>query len=189
MIIEQAEKAGVFSRSNISKKKFPFNYIYTGMDYPGISGFLGLRQKGVTPEKPVPASKTKPLGDLLLWLYGKDTSNTPSLIRSQNPDLKTLDTVLLTEAGVRALRDGLPLTVAHDISQGDGRLFRKALQQAKQSLQKALGTLTTGFDSNDADMISTAQDVQSLAADLIDGMNKKRTKDRRDGKGKTTTRN
>ena len=186
MIVEQAEKAKVFSRKDIAKNQFSFNYIYTGMDYPGISSFLGLRQKGVTPEKPVPASKMKPLGDLFLWLYGKDSSNTPSLIKSQNPDLKTLDTVLLMEAGVRALRDGLPLTVAHDISQGDERLFRKALQQAKQSLQKALGTLTTGFNYNDADMIVIAKDVQDLAGDLLDGMTTKKVKDRRDGKNKTS---
>src|SRR5271165_800657 len=136
MIVEQAEKARVFSRADIARNKFSFNYIYTGMDYPGIVGFLGLRTKGTTPEKPVPTSKVKNLGDLMLWLYGRDSSDTPSLIRSQNPDLKTLDTVLLTESGVKALRDGLPLTVAHDISQGDERLFRQALQQAKQALQK-----------------------------------------------------
>src|ERR1039458_7165774 len=153
MIVEQAEKAKVFSRSDIAKKKFSFNYIYTGMDYPGIIGFLGLRSKGVTPERPIPPTKFKPLGDLMLWLYGKNSSNTPSLIRSQNPDLKTLDTVLLTEVGVKALRDGLPLSVAHDISQGDERIFRQSLQQAKQALQKAHGTLTTGFKSTDADML------------------------------------
>jgi hypothetical protein len=83
MIIEQAEKAKVFSRSDIAKKKFSFNYIYTGIDYPGISGFLGLRNKGVTPEKPVPVSKMKPLGDLLLWLYGKNSSNQVTESRSE----------------------------------------------------------------------------------------------------------
>ena len=182
MIIEQAEKAKVFSRSDIAKKKFSFNYIYTGMDYPGISSFLGLKSKSVTPEKPVPASKIKPLGDLLLWLYGKDTSDTDSLIRSQNPDLKTLDTILLTETGVKALRDGLPLTVARDISEGDERLFRKSLQQAKQSLQKALGTLTTGFTSNDSDMVRVAADIQSLAHDLIEAMTIKKARDKRDAR-------
>ena len=189
MIIEQAEKAKVFSRSDIAKKKFSFNYIYTGMDYPGISSFLGLKSKGVTPEKPVPTTKMKPLGDLLLWLYGKDSSNTDSLIKSQNPDLKTLDTILLADAGIKALRDGLPLTVARDISEGDERLFRKALQQAKQALQKALGTLTTGFNSSDTDMIKVAADIQSLSNDLIEAMTTKKARDRRDSKKENVTRN
>ena len=184
MIVEQAEKAKVFARTDIAKHKFSFNYIYTGMDYPGIVGFLGLRTKGTTEEKPVPSSKIKNLGDLMLWLYGRDSSETPSLIRSQNPDLKTLDTVLLTETGIEALRDGLPLSVAHDISQGDERLFRQALQQAKQSLQKALGTLTTGFNATDTDMLKIAGDIESLAHDLVEAMTIKKSRDRREEKNK-----
>ena len=189
MIVEQAEKAKVFSRADIAKNKFSFNYIYTGMDYPGIIGFLGLRTKGVTPKNPVPPSKVKHLGDLMLWLYGRDSSDTKSLIRSQNPDLKTLDTILLTEAGVKALRDGLPLSVAHDISQGDERHFRQALQQAKQALQKALGTLTTGFKSTDADMLGVAGDIQSLANDLVEAMTTKKAREKREAKKEKATRN
>jgi hypothetical protein len=182
MIVQQAEQTKVFSREDIAKNKFSFNYIYTGMDYPGVIGFLGLRTKGATPEKPVPHSKVKNLGDLMLWLYGRDSSDTPSLIRSQNPDLKTLDTILLTDTGIKALRDGLPLSVAHDISQGDERLFRQALQQAKQALQKALGTLTTGFNAADSDMTETARDIESLAHDLVEAMATKKSRDRREAK-------
>lgn len=36
MIVEQAEEANVFKRSDIAKNSFHFNYIYTRMDYPGI---------------------------------------------------------------------------------------------------------------------------------------------------------
>jgi len=184
MIVEQAEEAKVFKRSDIAKNKFHFNYIYTGMDYPGIINFLGLRNKGATDRKPVPTSKVKNLGDLMVWLYGRDSSDTQSLIRSQNPDLKTLDTVLLTDAGVKALRDGLPLSVAHDISQGDERIFRQALQQAKQALQKAHGTLTTGYASGEDDILRLAEDVDSLAHALVEAMEAKKAKDRRDARKK-----
>jgi hypothetical protein len=184
MIVEQAEDAKVFKRADIAKNKFFFNYIYTGMDYPGIINFLGLRTKGATDRKPVPTNKVRNLGDLMVWLYGRDSSGTQSLIHSQNPDLKTLDTVLLTEAGVKALRDGLPLSVAHDISQGDERIFRQALQQAKQALQKAHGTLTTGYASGEDDMLKLAEDVDSLAHALVDAMVAKKTKDRRDARKK-----
>lgn len=184
MIVEQAEATNVFKRSDIAKNKFHFNYIYTGMDYPGIISFLGLRSKGVTDRKPVPAKKVKNLGDLMAWLYGRESSDTQSLIRSQNPDLKTLDTVLLTEAGVKALRDGLPLSVAHDISQGDERIFRQALQQAKQALQKAHGTVTTGYISSEDDVLRLAEDVDSLAHALVEAMEAKKAKDRRDARKK-----
>lgn len=182
MIVEQAEEAKVFKRSDIAKNKFHFNYIYTGMDYPGIVSFLGLRSKGSTERKPVPTGKLKNLGELMVWLYGRDSSDTQSLIRSQNPDLKTLDTILLTDSGIKALRDGLPLSVAHDISQGDERIFRQALQQAKQALQKAHGTLTTGYSSSEDDVLSLAEDVDSLAHALVDAMVTKKTKDRRDAR-------
>src|SRR5260370_12396434 len=136
------------------------------MDSTGISSFIGLGSKG-TERKPVPFAKLKNLGDLFLWLYGSDSRHLPSLIRSQNPDLKVLDEVLLSDKGVRALRDGLPLSVASDISQGDERIFRQSLQQAKQSLQKALGTLTTGYALDDAETLRLAHDVERLAHDLV----------------------
>ncbi|MGD1082909.1 MAG: ParB N-terminal domain-containing protein [Candidatus Sulfotelmatobacter sp.] len=184
MIVEQAEEAKVFKRTDIAKNRFHFNYIYTGMDYPGIINFLGLRSKAATDRRPVPSNKVKNLGDLMVWLYGRESSDTESLIRSQNPDLKTLDMVIQTEAGVKALRDGLPLSVAHDISQGDERIFRQALQQAKQALQKAHGTLTTGYASGEDDVLKLAEDVDSLARALVDAMVAKKTKDRRDARKK-----
>lgn len=175
MIVEQAEKARVFDRADIAKTRFYFNYIYTGMDYPGIKSFLGLGARGTTERKPV--ANVKNLGDLFLWLYGSETQDIPSLIHSQNPDLKHLDEVLLSDQGIRALRDGLPLNVARDISQGDERIFRQAVQQAKQSLQKALGTMTTGYSAEDAEALKLAHEVEDLARDLVDAMSQKRRKD------------
>ena len=182
MIVEQAEKTRVFSRADVGKSKFYFNYIYTGMDYPGISKFLGIEGKGTSQRTPVPSSKVRHLGELMGWLYGKESTNQPSLIQSQNPDLKTLDTVLQSDDGIRALRDGLPLSVAHDISQGDQRIFRSSLQQAKQNLQKALGTLTTGYETGDLETLKLAQDIEDLARDLVDTMQQRRSKDRRQPK-------
>jgi hypothetical protein len=184
MIIEQAESARVFDRSDVAKIRFHFNYIYTGMDYPGIRSFLGLeRRAGTEPHrKPVPSGKLKNLGELLVWLYGSKRLNKHSLIKSQNPDLKILDTILQADKGIKALRDGLPLAVAEDISIGDERLFSKSIQQAKIALQKALGTVTTGFAANDAEALRVAGDVESLARDLMDAMTQKRTRGIRESK-------
>jgi len=113
------------------------------------------------------------------WLYGKESTNQPSLIRSQNPDLKMFDSVLQSEDGVNALRDGLSLSVASDISQGDPKIFRSSLQLAKQNLQKALGTLTTGYESDDAEALRLAEDIQELAQDLVDRMYQQKSRERR----------
>ena len=174
MVIEQAEREKVFDRKDIAKSEFYFNYIYTGIDYPGIRKFLGIDEGKLASKNPVPRGKIKNLKMLCEWLYGNETQSKPSLIKSQNPDLKKLDEVLLSENGVRALSDGLPLAVAHDISLGDERLFRQALQQAKQALQKAHATLTTGFTTKDSEALAMANDIEHLASDLVSGMLEKK---------------
>ncbi len=179
MIIDQAERAKVFDRRKTTKRKFHFNYIYTGMDYPGIRAYIGLEQVPKDVSKPVPGSKIHNLGELLIWLYGDRDKHRDSLIKSQNPDLKKLDTALSSGEGIKALKDGLPLDVAKDISLGDERLFRYSLQQAKVNLQKALGTLTTGFIPTDKEALSLATDVEELARDLVDSMTQKKTRETR----------
>jgi hypothetical protein len=178
MIVEQAEKSKVFARANIAKSKFHFNYIYTGMDYPGIQSFLGLEQKGATQKSPVPGRKLSNLGLLMTWLYG-ERAGKPSLIKSQNPDLKNLDRVLQSEDGIRALRDGLPLYVALDISLGDEKIFVQSLQQAKAALQRAYGTLPTGYSSDDPDALKVALTIEQLAGELVDAMRLKRKRNER----------
>lgn len=177
MIIEQAENAKVFSRQDVSASKFHFNYIYTGMDYPGIRGFIGL-SKSTSTRTPVPKDRVKELGELLGWLYGKKSGNKLSLIKSQNPDLRRLDGVLQSERGISALRTGLPLQVAEDISLGDDNIFRQSLQAAKHGLQRALGTLTTGYDTADTDALRTAHDLETLSHDLVDAMRQKKNRER-----------
>jgi hypothetical protein len=180
MVIEQAEKAGVFDRKEISKPSFYFNYIYTALDYPGFNSFLGLESKTSTAHDPVPKNKVKQLGEVCEWLYGNSKRDKQSLIRSQNPDLKTLDSILTSKTGVEALRDGFPLGVAKDISLGDEKLFRQGLQQAKLALQKAHGTLVTGFLTSDSELIKLATEVEDLASDLLATMIQRRKKARRD---------
>jgi len=185
MIVEQAESEKIFNREDVAKSKFHFNYIYTAMDYPGLSHFIGLK-KGDTSRKPIPKAKLPNLKEALGWLYGRDSSNQESLIKSQNPDLKTFDGILQSEDGIKALRDGMPLSVAHDISLGDEKLFRQSLQNAKIQLQRASGTLVTGFDSDDTEAIRLGQDIELLISDINDAMTqkKKRTRLSRDGKTK-----
>ena len=177
MVIEQAERTGLFDRKDVFKNDFYFNYIYTGISYPGFRKFLGLRDSERASRDPVPKPKHRHLGELLLWLYGSSSKGLASLIKVTGADLKTLDLVLrLDPKGIEALRDGLPLAVAHDISLGDERLFRASLQGAKHQLQKARGTLSTGYAPNDSDSLVTAQEISNIAEDLLDEMKSKRSK-------------
>ena len=72
--------------------------------------------------------------------------------------------------------------MAEDISIGDERLFSKSIQQAKIALQKALGTVTTGFQADDTEAVRVAGDIEKLASDLMDAMRQKRTRETRESK-------
>jgi hypothetical protein len=173
MVIEQAEKEGLFKRENTTKGKFPFNYIYTALENENFRDFLGLDEKKRDNPSPVPKQKLKHLGELLLWLYGDKERDIPSVIKSQNPDLRILGATLTNEKGAKALRERLPLAVAHDISLGDEQIFRTAIHDAKTALQRAHATLTTGFDSSDRDAKELAIELERLATDLVDQMEQK----------------
>lgn len=170
MVIEQAEKAKVFSRKNTYKDKFYFNYIYTALDNASFRKFLGIDAKSRSSRKPVPPTKQANLGDLCLWLYGDDKKHVEPLIRSQNPDLRILGETISQPSGIKALRDGAPLGVAYDVSLGDIHLFRAALRDGKQSLQRAHATLSTGYRPTDQDLVDQARDIERLASDLVDEM-------------------
>ncbi len=166
MVLEQAEKAGVFSKEDRAKKHFSFSHLYTGLDYPGVQTFLGLsKEKSLSTRSPVPRSKLKNLGEFCEWLYGSQSRQKPPVVTSQNPDLRILQDVLQTRDGIAALRRGLPLSVARDISKGDEQLFREAVIAAKQSLQEARGKLLTGY-RGEVDLLRTAEELVGLAENI-----------------------
>jgi hypothetical protein len=173
MVIRQAEEAKVFLRENRYKSSFSFSHLYTGLDYDGFKKFLDLTDAATEAEKPVPKSKLKNLGELCKWLYGDKRDKTRPLIESQNPDLAILDEILQKDAAIDTLRNGLPLKVAHDVSRGDERIFRESLQEAKRVLQTVLGTLTTGFNKEDAELLRTANQVADLVDSIVEQMEKK----------------
>jgi len=172
MVLEQAEEKGVFDRDDRYREHFSFSHLTTGLGYVGIQGFLGLPRgdRTIGKRRPVPPERIRQLGEFLVWLYGRESDGTLPVIRSQNPDLRRLDEVLKNKEATAALRKGLPLSVSLEISKGDERVFRESLVSAKQSLQKARGTVLTGYDGNE-DLRQTAEDVLELSRSLIEDMN------------------
>jgi hypothetical protein len=172
MVLAQAEKAEVFDREDRTKEHFSFSHLTTGLGYAGIQTFLGLPRgddRTIGKQRPVPKTHIRQLGELLVWLYGRESDDTPPVVQSQNPDLRRLDTVLKNKQATAALRKGLPLTVSLEISKGDERVFRESLVAAKQNLQKARGTVLTGYDGNE-DLLSTGQDIVELSTSLLQDM-------------------
>ena len=172
MVIDQAETTGTYHRSLKYKSHFSFSHLYTGLDYDGISSFVRLRSASVESRTPVPKSHLERLGELCIWLYGDSTQELQPVVQSQNPHLRQLDEVVQSKTALMALREHMPLSVALEISYGDEAVFRRALVQAKDALQKARATLSTGFDG-DRGLVSLADQVSDLAVDLWEEMERK----------------
>jgi hypothetical protein len=169
MVLEQAQRTGVYRKNDRTKKHFSFSHLYTGLDYPGIQKFIGLSKEGSFTRSPVPRSKLQNLAELCAWLYGSQSRQKKPVVASQNPDLRILDEVLQSRNATAALRRGLPLLVAKDIGKGDELLFRESLVSAKQYLQEARGKLLTGYQG-EKDLLDMAQEISELAHKICEEM-------------------
>ncbi len=170
MVLEQAERAGVFDREDRWNTRFAYSHLWTGLGYSNIQSFLGIKAQRAFEPNPVPRGQLQNLRELCLWLYGSKTSNKRPLIRSQNPDLRNLDEALGSRNGVAALRAGLPLETSLKASRGDERLLREAIVVADQNLKEARGLVPTGF-KGDADLLAKAAAIQTIATSIVEDMN------------------
>lgn len=164
-VLEQAEHQSGFDADDRVKSKFSFSHLYTAVQQPEFQKFLGITPEGSLRPDPVPRNKMSELAQLMVWLYGKKSTNTSPLIQSQNPDLNTLREVISKPSSLSALRTGLSLDTAFEIGLGDARRFRDALTRAGEELRQAKGTVTTGYDG-EHDMLLLIEDIAKLAVSI-----------------------
>jgi hypothetical protein len=169
MVLEQAEREGIFDRNDSWAKRFAYSHLWTGLGYAGVQSFLGLHTEGAFVPNPVPKRHLSDLGDLLLWMYGSKARNVQPIVRSQNPDLRNLDEALRKKDGVAALRAGLPLQIALKASQGDERLLREALVKAEVTLKEAIGLIPNGFKEQ-SDLKERAAGIATIAKSICEQM-------------------
>ena len=173
MVIEQAEDLKVFHRDDRTRRHFSFSHLYTGLDYDGISDFIGLRPETDEDQTPVPVEKKEELGELCRWLYGSKKAEIHPVVVSQNPHLRQLDAIVSNKEALAALRGGSGLDYAFEATRASSTVFTESLVAAKQHLQKARGILSTGYDGSE-EVLRIAGTVAALAEDLYDEMNRKR---------------
>lgn len=178
MVLDQAEKSGVFSRDDRWNTRFAYSHLWTGLGYSGIQEFLGLTaEKGFEPN-PVPKKQLSNLGELCLWLYGSKERELAPLIRSQNPDLRQLDEVLKSKDGIASLRAGVPLKTALDISRGDERRLREAIVLAEEKLKEARGLIPTGYQG-DKDLLTRARAISIIADAILEEVEERASSEKR----------
>lgn len=170
VLLEQAEKAG-FNREDRKANRFNFSHLYTAADQQQYQKFLGIDSEGSLKRDPVPKSKLDDLKQLMVWLYGSKSDDKAPLIRTQNPDLNYLREVIGNKTGLAALRSGLPLERALQISRGDTQIFRQALLKAKVSLQEAKSVVTTGYEGDEEDdalMRDVRKTMESIESEMTE---------------------
>ncbi|MCE7041726.1 ParB N-terminal domain-containing protein [Dyadobacter sp. CY312] len=172
-VIEQAEQLGKFNRTDISANRLYFSHLYTGLTYEGFKDYLGIKDISEDTKNPVPEDKWDHLEELLTWLFGSRKKEVDAVILSQNPDLRRLDAVIRNKEATYALRDGVPLIQAYELSQPKNETFEQSLLEAKRALQKAQSFQTEGFDGKDVAMLKLAATVAKMADELYDTMEKK----------------
>ena len=177
MVLHQAESSGVYYIEDRWEKHFAFSHLYTGLGYKNVQEFLNIDNDTSFQPNPIPEDSLKDLGYFLRWLYGQKSTNTRPLIQSQNPDLRRLVDALGYETGLIALKRGLSLDIAEEISTGDEELFRANLMDARRHLQYARGKQLTG-DRGDIDTLQIAQEILDLADLLVLEMEAHRRKER-----------
>ena len=178
MVIEQAEQMKVFNREDLWYNHFSFSHLYTGITYPGISGFIGLRSETDEQPDPVPAEKGQELRELCLWLYGSKREETRPVIQTQNPHLRQLDAVVANRESLAALRSGSSLEIAFEASRPSSNVFEESLLAAKRNLEKARALLSTAYDGSE-ELLRVAGTVANLADDLYEEMERKRNPGRK----------
>jgi hypothetical protein len=171
-VIEQAESWQVFDRSDRVRNHFSFSHLYTGISYPGISAFIGLKPETAESTDPVPEDKKSELGELCLWLYGSKRESVFPVIGSQNPHLRQLESVLGNQESLAALRGGVNLQTAFEISRPSSNVFEESLLASKRNLERARGLLSTGYDGSNQ-LLRIANEVADLAEDLWSEMDRK----------------
>ncbi len=165
MVLNQAREQADYDIEDRGKKHFSLSHLYTGLDYTGFQQHLGLKKDAGCTQHPVTKKKLSNLKELMTWLYGSKTEGIAPIIKTQNPDLRTLDTVLQNPRSLASLRSGLELENAHKVGLGETKRLREALTRARYELQQANGLILEGY-RGEKDLLDTAENIQRLADNI-----------------------
>jgi len=169
VLLEQAEKMAGFNRDDRVRNRFYFSHLYTAADYTEFLEFLGTNEKDSLKDNPVPKKHLSDLKELMVWLFGSKADGKEPVVQKQAPDLGHLRSVISNRQALSALRSGRSLDRAYAISLGDSRRFQDALAAAKDALQEAKGTVTTGF-KGEKDLFSDMEAIEQLVGSIAQEM-------------------
>jgi ParB-like chromosome segregation protein Spo0J len=172
VLLEQAEKMTSFRREDRIANRFHFSHLYTAADQKEFQSYLGIDPDRSLKDSPVSKSHLPQLGELMVWLFGSRSEGKSPVVEKQNPHLRYLRLALGNRQALYALRSGISLQRAYEISLGDDRRFQEALVRAKDAMQEAKATVTTGY-KGEKDMLKVMDGLLDLANSISKEMRQK----------------
>ena len=177
-VLDQADNENVFSVEERTTKKFPFSHLYTALSRSEYMSYLGL-DDGWTRFDPKPnpiATQNLPkLKDVLHWIFGSTKDDERPVVRSQNPDIKNLATVLAHSAAVHVLREQRDLDKALAQATPPEEKLSSALVRTLSYLQEAVNNLRA-FDGSDRSLFEIVEEISELVETLRSRMTEKMDK-------------
>ena len=170
-VLQQSQKFG-FDMDARSSKHFAFSHLYTALARPAVRDYLGVGEVPgvkVLQRNPVPPSHGQRLLRFMSWLYGQ--KDEPAVIRSQNPDLNRLTTVLGNRAATAMLETKRDLDKAHDETEDKTVLFGQALMQATQHAEDA--SRLVGHYEGQKDQLKAGDNLRKTAVSIWYAMERK----------------
>jgi len=177
LVLEQAEEERLFDiKDRYNRGRFAFSHLYTALGRKEYQEFLGLTKgwNHSPDEQPIEGKKTPQLKEVLTYFYGSKQNNQPSLIKSQNPDLKNLGEVLIHEIALAKVRGGADLKAAHNEVRGAGEVFSEALVQASLKIDAAIDLLAK-YDGSSS-LLSISKELAEKSDILFQTMQRKHDK-------------
>ena len=138
LVLKQAERNEIFDISDRKKTgPFGFSHFYIALGRVEYRRFLGLEKEWNRHPviDPVDEEHISELQEILRYLYGSKKDNIDSVIKSQNPDVKNLGTVIDNQVAVDILRATNELNSALDEARPPGDIFQDALLIAYNKVQ------------------------------------------------------
>lgn len=173
MVLRQGEKITRFSREDIYSKTLNFSHLYTIISYPDTQKYLGIdkfKPSEAFPENPVPEEKKAELEDLLTWIFGSKSLKRESLIRSQNPDIRTLDAIIGNRNALMYLKEGNDLISSFEYTKKENLRFENHIIKAEINIRGAKSLDDTY--KGDQTLKAKVKSIIEIATDISNKMEK-----------------
>jgi len=176
LVLNQAESEKLFEISDRTKSgSFGFSHLYTALGRLEYRDYLGLdKDWNSRPSlKPIKDSYLERLQTVLHFIYGSETNDINSVIKSQNPDLKSLGMVFANPVACQVLMTTLDLSKALERVQPQNEVFANALIIAHAKIEDTLGKTGKFSPQQNPDLLSMAEEISANADTILSAMNKK----------------